>query len=94
MAHIMKVKGFKLINGEEIIARFTVGDGGSYVLEKPRVLGFQETQQGMGLGFMPYIIGNPDADVVISKTSIIAEYEPRPEIEKAYMQQTSKIQLA
>lgn len=92
----MSVIGIKLANGEELIARcnnYVEGEITNLKIDTPRVIGLQETKQGVGLGFMPYILGNPDAEVTLQASTIAAVYEPKPEIEKAYMSQTSKIQL-
>lgn len=93
----MQVIGIKLANGEELIARCDtyVKDDvmTSLIIESPRVIGLQETQKGIGLGFMPYILGNPDAEIRLQANVIASVYEPKAEIEKAYLSQTSKIQL-
>lgn len=93
----MNVIGIKLANGEELIARCSNYVKGEVVttlmIESPRVIGLQETKQGIGLGFMPYILGNPDAEIMLQALVIASVYEPKAEIEKAYLSQTSKIQL-
>lgn len=92
----MQVIGIKLTNGEELITRcsnYVKGTTTNLMIESPRVIGLQETKQGVGLGFMPYVLGNPDAEVCLQANAISIIYEPKAEIEKAYMSQTSKIQL-
>lgn len=93
----MQVIGIKLANGEELIARcsnYVKGEvTSSLTIDTPRVIGLQETQKGIGLGFMPYILGNPDAEITLQASVIASVYGPKAEIEKAYMSQTSKIQL-
>jgi hypothetical protein len=94
----MNIIGIKLINGDEVIGRVTAVNSGSLAVDDlavdtPRIIGLQETQQGMGLGFMPWTLGNPDATVVITRKDIACTYTPKAEIEKAYLSQTSKIQL-
>lgn len=93
----MNIIGIKLANGDEIIGRVTAVSGNiasdDLAVDTPRILGLQETQQGMGLGFMPWTLGNPDATVVVTRKDIVCTYSPKAEIEKAYLSQTSKIQL-
>lgn len=97
--NIMEVIAIKLTNGEELIARcvnaveYSSGHTATLTIEMPRVIGLQETAQGMGLGFMPYTLANPDATMTITNAHFIAVYPPKPEIEKAYLSQTSKIKL-
>lgn len=95
----MEVIAIKLTNGEELIARclnseeYKKGTTANLTIEMPRVIGLQETNQGMGLGFMPYTLANPDATLVITAAHFVAVYAPKAEIEKAYLSQTSKIKL-
>lgn len=94
----MDVIAIKLTNGEELIARWLnkdeISKGATTLqLEQPRVIGLQETQQGVGLGFMPYTLANPDATITVSADHLVAFFSPKPEIEKAYLSQTSKIKL-
>lgn len=89
----MKVVGIKLINGDEIVARVATPSADGMVIEMARTIGLQETQQGVGLGFMPWTLSNPDAEVKLSAKDYFAVFDVKPEIEKAYLSQTSKIQL-
>ena len=95
----MKVIGIKLTNGEELIARCsdhvdpTVIDT-ALTIDMPRTIGLQETKTGgFGLAFMPYVLGNPDAEIVLQACAIATIYVPKADIEKGYLSQTSKIQL-
>lgn len=88
----MTIIGLKLIGGEELIARVNM-KGNDFEVDTARVIGLQETQQGVGLGFMPWTLGNPDSTVIVKQEHVLATYTPKPEIEKAYMSQTSKIAL-
>ena len=88
----MTVIGIRLITGEELIARCK-NIGGDLEVEMARVIGLQETPQGVGLGFMPWTLGNPDSTVMIKGEHVIATYTPKAEIEKAFLSQTSKIAL-
>lgn len=49
----------------------------------------------MGLGLSPWVLGNQEAELQVNlKQHALTVYRPSPEIEEAYMQQTSSIQLA
>jgi hypothetical protein len=89
----MKVIAVKFPQGDEIIGRLAEETETSITLESPRAIGIQESQNGVGLGFMPWLLSNPEATVVIDRSQIAAVFEPRADIEKAYIQQTSRIQL-
>ena len=105
----MSVLCFKLANGEEIIARcpefhistnendliLTRMNKGNLTIkiETPRLIGLQDGEKGVTLGMMPWTLGNPSADTELLLAGIYAAYSPTPQVEKAYMSQTSKIQL-
>lgn len=89
----MKVIAIKFPQGDEIIGRLTSESDTQVIVESPRAIGIQESQNGVGLGFMPWLLSNPEATVVIDRAQIAAVFEPRADIEKAYIQQTSRIQL-
>ena len=49
------IKVFKLINGEEIISKYTDSNVSSYILESPASIVMQRTEQGVGVGLAPYM---------------------------------------
>lgn len=71
-----KVKVFKLINGEELIAEIFNAYPDYYEMKNPANIMLQQTAQGqMGVGiapYMPYAAGN----VNLYKSAIAAEAEP------------------
>lgn len=66
---------FKLVSGEEIIGEMFNFSDRNYEIKNPAVIIMQQTQQGMGIGlmpFMPYSEGN----VNLNKTTITADANP------------------
>lgn len=84
----MTVKVLKMSNGDEIIA--SVSDTGAYIVSKPRII-FHDGQRG---GLAPYFLTNPDVENVrLADAHVVASYDPSKELEKSYLEMTSKIQL-
>lgn len=93
----MNVKGFKLISGEEIVARVESFDDkqNKYLIEKPKLIIPQQIGNQLTLGMVPWAIGSDENGTIFLKESaIIAEFNIVPEIEKEYIKQTTGIQLA
>ncbi len=89
----MTVKIFKLVTGEEVIANEESSGCDHIALGKPRVLHLVSTEQGQQAGLAPWIITAPDASIKIRPDAVIGELSCPADVEKAYMQQTSSIQL-
>ena len=89
----------KLTTGEEIIGKF-VGlseDEDSIILEKTRTLAVQPLGQGqMGIGMIPFMVGNPDGEVRIARDKILGEPVDGPpkNLEDSYLQQVSGLTFA
>lgn len=80
----------KLINGEEIIARYVSEDDVAYVLEKVLVLSMN--QQGMGL--IPYCFTlDPDTVMRLNKSTVVVFSKTAREFADQYLQSTSSIAL-
>lgn len=80
-----EVKVFKMSNGDEVIARV---DGDT--ISRPRII-FHDGSQG---GLAPYFLTNPDADEVpFNRAFVVSEFAPSPDVEKSYVQLTSRVQL-
>lgn len=93
----MQVKGFKLISGEEIIARVNEFNEkqNKYLIEKPKLIIPQQVGNQLTLGMVPWAIGSDENGTIeIKESAIIAEFNIVPEIEKEYIKQTTGIQLA
>ena len=89
----MKVIAIKFPQGDEVIGRLAAETDTTITIESPRAIGIQENEKGVGLGFMPWLLSAPDATVEIDRNQVAALFEPRADIEKAYLQQTPRIQL-
>ena len=92
---MMKTIAMKLVSGEELIGRYVSETSDQIFVTHVRTIGLQQDQQGrFGVGMMDYILANKDCQIKISTDKIIASYQPAAEVEKAYLSQTSGIQLS
>ena len=79
----MKVRVFKLINGEEIISEIFNYYDQTVELKKPAQIVVQQTERGMGVGlapYMPYVEGN----VSLYRNAIASEGEPVEQMQNEY----------
>ena len=89
----MKIINFKLINGDEIIAKLVTDAEKYLIVDKPRSLQFNA--QGTGAAFIPALMMSNDGEVKVYKNSISLYNENvGSEYEKHYLQSVSGIQLA
>ena len=93
-----KVVILKLTTGEEVIAKeewnmksSTVGEVRSFF--KPRVFHMMRTPEGIQGSFIPWLLTAPDADVEILDSFIVTKIDAPTDIEKAYLKNTSSIEL-
>jgi hypothetical protein len=80
---MMKVKVFKLINGEELISEIFNYFDQTVELKKPAQIMVQQTERGMGVGlapYMPYVEGN----VHLYRNAIASEGEPVEQMQNEY----------
>ena len=81
---------FKLVSGEEIVARLEDETEKSYTLKKPMVL----VAQQQGLGLAPFMFSvSPDGKFVLQANSVSCIAKTEAEIGKQYTSQTSGIQM-
>lgn len=93
----MKVKGFKLVTGEEIIARVVETSDTIHKIIKPMALVQQQYETNrVGMGLIPWIIGTYMSDSIVDLyiNNVICSYDPISEIEKEYILSTTSIQLS
>jgi len=92
----MKVINFKLVNGDEIIARLRENHADHYVVDSPRALQFQDRGNGQfGAQFVPALVLGVDTGIKVYKNSISLYTENvGAEYEKHYLSSVSGIQLA
>lgn len=92
----MNVQVFKLITGEEVIARVVTQPNEEYVgLDRARVISMMPTQNGqLGIALMPLSINAIDAVFFIHSGAIIGHpAKVNIDLEKRYLSETSGIQL-
>jgi hypothetical protein len=80
---MMKVRVFKLISGEELIAEIFNYYDQTVELKKPAQIIVQQTERGMGVGlapYMPYVEGN----VSLYRNAIASEGEPVDQMKNEY----------
>jgi hypothetical protein len=82
---------FKMSNGDEVIASVDTAVSDQVTLvSKPRIIVFN----GERGAFLPYFISNPDIEnVILEAAHIVASGRPTKELEKSYLEMTTKIQL-
>jgi hypothetical protein len=90
----MKVQSFKLVTGEEIVARVLDQTDTHFTIEQAQVLQFQPVGNGqLGLAFVPWALSNPDVEVKLPVTAVVTNFNASTQVEKQYVSQTSKIAL-
>jgi hypothetical protein len=84
------VVSIKLINGDEIIAKFEKEDADTITINRPLAL----TMNGQGLGMIPWVFLGKDSSVTISKSNTFFVVESKGEAAKQYLGGTTGIALA
>jgi hypothetical protein len=80
----------KLVSGEEVIAKLIEEKTDSYVLSKPSILSL--SQQGVGMAPFFFTV-NPDKNVKINKSVVVAIESTDKDFADKYIQATTGIQL-
>jgi len=93
-----KIMGVMLVTGEEVIGEVqeTLEKRPVVVMKKPRVIALMTSPDGrQGLGLVPWTKSNMDSTVFLHVAHMLCEpFVPLGQIEDAYLQETSGIQLA
>lgn len=64
-------------------------------LEDIRIITIQQVAPGqVGIGFVPWAVGNPDGKITIRANTVAAIYPARKELEDGYLGQTSGLAIA
>lgn len=87
------IQVLKLVNGEEVIARVEAGGVSGDIYHKPRIFHMLQTENGARAALIPYILSAPDVSVKIKPEAIMTIVEAPKQMEDAYLQQTSGIDL-
>lgn len=89
-----EVIALKLTSGEEIVARVEDRNEESLTLDKVMIVGVGPGKDGNPVvQMMPWLAANQDATVIVFNAHVVAAFGLHPELEKNYLQQTSRIQL-
>ena len=94
----MNIKTFKLVSGEEVVARLvnTHYDDTKIVVEKARVMQAVHGPNGLNIALIPWFLGCPDCEVTVYTRAIIAtiaEENIPKQLLDAYLQQTTGLDL-
>ena len=84
------VVSIKLINGDEIIAKFEKEDVETVTVNRPLAL----TMNGQGLGMIPWVFLGKDGAITIAKSNTFFIVESKGEAAKQYLEGTTGIALA
>lgn len=92
----MDIINFKMVNGDELIAKMNSETSEHFVIDNPRALQFQDHGDGrVGAAFVPAIVLGKDTGIILYKSAIsMYTNHINPEYEKHYLQSVSGIQLA
>lgn len=81
---------FKLVGGDELVARLEDETETHYTLHKPLLV--MMAQQGFGL--MPYVLtGGPDVDLEVSKAHVVCSTTTIKQVADEYVKQTTGLQV-
>jgi hypothetical protein len=83
----------KLVTGEEVVGN-SFEETNTVTISKPRT--FQIIQDSAGnvrAGLVPWFLSDPEVEVTISKTHILASAETTVQLQEAYLKQTSSLEL-
>jgi hypothetical protein len=83
------VVSIKLINGDEIIAKFEKEDTDTITINRPLAL----TMNGQGLGMIPWVFLGKDGSITISKANTFFVVESKGEAATQYTEGTTGIAL-
>jgi hypothetical protein len=83
------VVSIKLINGDEIIAKFEKEDNETITINRPLAL----TMNGQGLGMIPWVFLGKDGSITISKANTFFVVESKGEAATQYTEGTTGIAL-
>ena len=90
----MDIRTFKLSSGEEIIGKVKHEDSDTFIIEDVLLIVGQNTPQGMQVGLMPFMFSNPEGAITIRRPHIMVEGKVSGDLEKGYIERTSKIAMA
>ncbi len=89
-----EIVAIKIASGEELLGKVIEEDDTSITLSDVLGLIAQNTQQGMQIGLAPFMMSNPEGDLKIERHAIVTQTTPGADLEKGYLERTSKIDLS
>jgi hypothetical protein len=90
----MTVTVYKMVSGEEVIAKSVDFDGVSHLVNRARVLRMVQTQQGPSFALVPWVISLADEEVTFMDVHVIVWKDAPSDMEKAYLEHTSGLQIS
>lgn len=88
------VRIFKMVSGEEVLARVEEIDENTYQFSKARAIMVAGVQQGgLQISFIPWTVTDPDGAYPVEKDRVMCEPNLSQELEMTYLNETSDIAL-
>jgi hypothetical protein len=90
-----EVRIYKMISGEEVLARVTDIDDENMEFEKPRAIQVVGVQDGgLQISLIPWVITDPDGTQPVKKSSVMTTPLLTEALEKSYIAETTSIAMA
>ena len=86
-----EIVGFKLVSGEEVVAKIVEENSTDYIVSKPMTL--IANQQGLGM-MQSMMSMNTNSNVILKKSAVVFVTDIIPDMENHYIETTSGIALA
>lgn len=88
-----KIGLFKLVSGEEIVAKYEDG-ANTFTLKAARAILLGRTPQGLTLQLGPWILSEQDSEYVIDKNHVLTyNLKVSPQLGDAYLKNTTGIDI-
>ena len=88
----MRIQLYKMVNGEEVIARLVSAEADRYQLNKPMLVSYHQTERGVAAALSTYIPVGED-EVSLMMHAVAATCEPSSEFAKQYQEHSSGLVL-
>jgi len=88
----MLVQGIKLVTGQELVAEVVNDVVGGVELKNPLLLMVAPGKDGLAVNFFPWTI-IAEGNITVNSHAIVARYDVPSDVEAAYIQNTSGIQI-
>lgn len=88
------VKVVKFISGQEVIAKVISADSEIIVLESPLTVQPVRTQEGLGIGLVPFSFASRSKQAAIAQSAILCILDPEEELANQYLAGLAGLTLA